>query len=465
MLACHPSSDDPEAVDEPTPLEAAVATPTPGALLPSPLRGLRATPISDLPTVLRVSWPQEASAHAWVEFRYGGGEWQQSPVRQVPAGVGEAIVLGVPYGAEVEYRVVEGDEDGHRGTVVHGPQVHAIAERPEGLPEVEILVDEPTLWDASRPWLITSMNDDASPRRGRWWVFVMNRAGEVVWAQRTSRDYVSRHVSVSLDERALLVDRATYWIAFDDGAGSRVVEQTLDGQIHHTWLTPGLHHPFVPLPGGEIAWPAKQSNNFETVEAVDREGARRRIWNSRPLLQELGQPKAGSNALWWHEETDRLRLSLWSADTVFELDHGAGEAVRWFGRIPGSWSFSPPQAQFWWQHGPVYTNDGTLLVSSKDAEPGTETVVREYRLDEDAETLVEVWSFGEGRGIWASHMGEAHRLPNGNTLHVYGSGGHMVEALPDGTVAWEANWRGDKHNGHTTAWDDLYRLAGERFGR
>ena len=69
-----------------------------------------------------------------------------------------------------------------------------------------------------------------------------------------------------------------------------------------------------------------------------------------------------------------------------------------------------------------------------------------------------VWSFGEGRGIYGSHMGEVHRLPGGNTLHVYGAGGHMAEVTPEGNVVWEVDWPGDQHNGHTTAWSNLYDL-------
>ncbi len=37
-------------------------------------------------------------------------------------------------------------------------------------------------------------------------------------------------------------------------------------------------------------------------------------------------------------------------------------------------------------------------------------------------------------------------------------GGHMAEVTPEGSVVWEADWPGDQHNGHTTAWSNLYDL-------
>jgi hypothetical protein len=53
-------------------------------------------------------------------------------------------------------------------------------------------------------------------------------------------------------------------------------------------------------------------------------------------------------------------------------------------------------------------------------------------------------------------MGEAHRLPGGNTLHNYGSGARIREVTPDGQVVWDVLWTDSTFLGRTTALEDLH---------
>ena len=421
-----------------------------------PISNLRAALVPELETVVHVEWTQDDAGDAWLEFSANGGAWQQSPVEARTVGPAEEWIVGVPYEADVDWRVVVD------GTVVPGSeQSIRTGDWPDTLPEPVMLVNEPMLTDPDTPWIITSMNRDDDPRYGQWWVFVMDRDGQVVWAQETPEDWVSRHVSVSWDGDALLVDRDTFWTTFDQGEGSEIVEMTLDGTLHHTWEVPGLHHAFLPLPDGVIAWPAKADGDTSTevLETVDRKGHHQQHWFFDDWHDDIVvRDVCGSNGIFWSQDTNRFLISFWSTDTVVEIDGNTWQATRWFGEVPGSYTFDPPASQFWWQHGPTITPSGTLMVSSKDERSGTETVIREYTIDDKTQTLHEVWNFGEGRGIYGPFMGEAHRLGNGNTLHVYGAGGHLAEATPDGSVAWEVTWIGDKHNGRTTAFGNLYDL-------
>ncbi|HHO49356.1 MAG TPA: hypothetical protein ENK18_00430 [Deltaproteobacteria bacterium] len=420
---------------------------------PSPeITEITASLVEGLETVIAVSWAQSRGAPAHLVFRAEGGPWQQSPPGTPRDGLVHQLIVGVPFDREIEYQIVAPSGE------ASDAQWITTGARPETLPVPIVLHNDPGLWDPASPWLITSMNRDGDDRYGRWWIFIMDREGQIVWAQETPRSWVSRHVSVDHDGRALLVDHDTFWTQLDGGATSQIVRMTLDGTIEHTYDTPGLHHPFVPLPDGVIAWGAARGND-ETLEQVDRDGVQEQIW-ACSFFQGITDTSytCGSNALWWDERTDHFLFSFWSTDTVVEIDRPSGTAVRWFGDLPGSWRFDPPKSQFWWQHGALFTDEGTLLVSTKDQQQGTETVVREYQLDEQTETLTEIWSFGQGRGVFGPYMGEAHRLSNGNTLHVYGAGGQLTEATPDGSVAWEVTWEGDKHNGRTTPWADLYAL-------
>jgi len=485
LLACTelPLDEEVAPTEEPPPAAEDSAVPdtdTGEAATPAgPITAFDAVAIEGFDTVLRVSWQQDTDGTTWLSFRDDGGAWLESPPTPTAAGPAEQLILGVTYDADVEYRIVL-EQDGERWTTP--TQQLRTAPPPPDLPQATILASDPTLWDTTAPYLITSMNAVGDSRYGVWWVFVMDRDGDIVWAQRGEEDWVSRHVSVSHDGTRLLVDRNTAWTLFDGGAASTILELSLDGTVHHTYTTPGLHHPFVPLPDGALAWGARDGRS-ETIESVDRSGVQTHIWDCESLhgIRPTGGGSngdgvvtpdnnkndkenndtpsyCGSNALWWHAESDHFLFSFWSTETIVEVDRPTGELVRSFGHYEGSWDFSPPGTAFWWQHGATFTDAGTLLVSSKNASGGDETIVREYTLDADKRRLVSIWSFGQGRGIYGAFMGEAHRLPSGNTLHTYGSGGHMAEATADGEVAWEADWGHDQHNGRTTVWSDLYAL-------
>ena len=67
-----------------------------------------------------------------------------------------------------------------------------------------------------------------------------------------------------------------------------------------------------------------------------------------------------SNTVWWDDATDALLLSHDTSATVFEIQRASGDTTRWFGQLEGAWSFDPPEAGFWWQHGVHLTDEGNL---------------------------------------------------------------------------------------------------------
>ena len=130
----------------------------------------------------------------------------------------------------------------------------------------------------------------------------------------------------------------------------------------------------------------------------------------------------------------------------------------WAGDVRNGYEFDPANSEFEWQHGVSYTESGTLLVSTEAINnSGYTTMVREYTVDHDNETLTEVWSFDPD--IYASTNGDAWRLDNGNTLHVIGSAGHVVEANADSEIIWHLNFGDDHLMGRGEFIEDLYTLT------
>jgi hypothetical protein len=436
LAACQQATVD----EEPTPEEAATAQ----------VSAVEST-LDDLyQTLLTVSWEQGAEATVWVEYQVDEGEWLTSPPRTVSPGPVSQLLLGLPYEHSVTFRVANDFGDGPLYSEEHDDNTHLY---PDNLPRPDLVEGDPSQWDSGASYVFLSMEGGQDDT----FTFIIDRRGRTVWARQNTPYTVSLHPRVSADGTQLLIDENTYWAVFDGGKGSAILRMHIDGTLVEEIATPGLHHPFTELPDGSIAWSASEGNN-ERVYLRSPDGDVEALFSCGEFLRDNGfGGYCGSNTLWYDPQTDHFLYSLYSAETVVEFDRQTGDVVRHFGHIDNAWAFSPADTAFWWQHGAYFTDAGTLLVSSKDRDNGSETVIREYALNEAEQTLEEVWSFGEGEDIYGDVMGEAHRLPGGNTLHNYGSATRLREVTPSGEVIWDVNWP-QETMGRSTPIADLYDL-------
>ncbi len=404
-------------------------------------------------SIIVVSWEQLRDATVWVEYSYTDGEWHQSPATEAEAGQVEQLLLGVPFGATVSYRVVNDFGGGALADVDRSITAGALEE--PVLPPVNVVAVDGA-YDSTPYFMLTLAAGFYDP----WWTFIMDRQGQVVWAWETDTLWASVQSHVSYDGTHIIIDYNSFWRQFDQGLDSRIYKFDIEGNIITTFDTPGLQHAYADMPDGSIVYGA--SSPVEKLVQVTPEGERSELWDCQTWLDsaDASEDICHSNHLYWHEDTDTFLFSSYMNNTVVEIDRATGETLRWFGDVPGSWSFSPPDSQFFWQHGAHYLSDGTLLVSTKNAREGSETLVRQFALDEEQQTLEEVWSFGEGEGVYSPAGGGAHRFDNGNTLHHYGEIPLIREATPEGEVVWEVEWtEPDLQIGYVWPVDDLYALA------
>ena len=171
-----------------------------------------------------------------------------------------------------------------------------------------------------------------------------------------------------------------------------------------------------------------------------------------------GAGECESNGLFYDASRDSFLFSFYSNASIVELDHASGAPLWWAGSVHGGYDFRPPASTFSWQHGVSWTSSGTLLVSTLDISVQPTTMLREYQVDEQAGTLTEVWSYDPG--IHARTGGDAHRLPNGDTLHVVGDSGHILEVDPQGQEVWHVDFGGNYLLGRAEFIEDLYGLVG-----
>ena len=93
----------------------------------------------------------------------------------------------------------------------------------------------------------------------------------------------------------------------------------------------------------------------------------------------------------------------------------------------------------WQQHGHMSEawEDRLLLFDNGNHREDQTSRVVEFQVDPDQGTLEEVWSFVHPDGRHISHLGDARRLPGGNTLISWSPEGRVMEVTPDGDIVWE----------------------------
>ncbi|MCB9687984.1 MAG: hypothetical protein H6735_23290 [Alphaproteobacteria bacterium] len=427
---------------------------------------LAAARLADAPSVIRVSWSQELPASVVAVFSFDG-ETRRSPIRSLAAGAHEELLLGIPYDTDVVWWLELDGPDG----LVTTPELEArTGALPTKLPPLTVETSVPGRWDPAVDYVLLTVNESGGYfLDGYWWVQLVDRKGRVVWAHRSEFRKVTLYPRVSAAGDSILVDLDSYWGAFDGGANSQIAELRLDGVEVQRWDAPGLHHSFTQLPDRTLVYGSYTGGlgaYRENIVSIDPDtSARHSILNCDQWLASIGESRpCGTNTVSYDARTNHLLASWFTFDAITEIDLATDQVVRYFGNVSGSYAFDPPSSQFWYQHGPYFTEAGTLLLSTHaDPSHQSELVVREYEVDDQNRTLHQVGVVGAGEGVSGDQMGEAHRLPSGNTLHNFGTNAHLREYAVDGEVVWELDWDREQTIGRSEPMlVDLYDLVPER---
>lgn len=435
-----------------TPDETATDTQPPDFTEPQ-IDSVQAAVHETIGSIVVVSWEQLHEATVWIEYSYAEDEWHQTPTAEAEASQIEQLLLGVPFDTAVSYRVVN---DFGAGALTDTERSITTGALDESLPPPSTVIGQDGAYASTPYFMLSVCGGPYDP----WWTIIMDRHGQVVWAWETEQSFISAQPHPSFDGTDIIIDYNSFWRQFDDGLASRILRLDIDGTIISETPVPGLQHSFTDMPDGSMVYGANSPT--ERLIQVTPEGDSVELWDCQDWLDSAGTPDdiCLSNHVYWNEATDTFLYSSFVNNTVVEIDRATGDTVRWFGDVPGSWSFSPLESQFFWQHGVHYLSDGTMLVSTKDERDGSETVVRQYALDEEHETLEEIWSFGEGEGVYSPAAGGAHRFENGNTLHHYGETPRIREVTSEGEVVWDVEWtQPDVVLGYVWPLEDLYALA------
>lgn len=427
--------------------------------------------VHDIRTILVVEWTQTMAAdETWLEFTFENGEVLTSRHSPGEAGPHREVVLGVPGDTEVTIRIVSSVGGMELKSSDYTGTTGAI---PAGMPTPEVMIYEPSLATTDR-YLFGAVEDSdggctntACYYHTTFWLYVMDRQGRILWYYSDpASNATSSFQRIARDGEYIWIEKRPF-----SNAGNRsVLKRTLDGEYSEEIPVANLSDCIDVTDDGSLLYDTTGQSGYVLREQT-REGDTRDIWS---CSQELPQGfQCYSNTVNWNPLDDTVVLSFPEERTVVEIDRQSGVLVGQYGDLAGSYAFSPDTWEFEYQHFANITPDGTLLLSSHM--PGYadthmpvegEHAFMEFEIDRDAETLVYKWHYQEGPE-WAMFKGMAIRLPNGNTLANYGTGGVIREITPDKETAFMVKFdaeAGDdffnKMVGNNVLIDDLYALNG-----
>lgn len=408
----------------------------------------------DVVTVLHATWTDPGATDAWVEYRFETEEWLRAPLVDAAS----AVLLGIPAETPVEARaalVVDGD------TIYSNTATTATGSLPRDLLVPSIDAYDPAIaYDADYAMISIAAGDYTYS--GPYWIEIFDRQGRIVWYRETPDNMFTFYPTVSWDGTHIWFEGSDiFGLGTDDPYVQRM---TLDGRWSTRMDVPGMGQAIGEGPDGSFFF-ERRSRDSARLDQLDASGNVTPIWDCGAWMAERGHrsSECEMNTTNWSEAHNSVIASMFIANTAFEIDLASGEPIRQMGQLTVGepYSFDPAESMFDYQHNVYWTDAGTILASTHVQRRSGVQVAAEYEVDDETMTLTRVWSY-VSTDMWATQVGEAIRLPNGNTTQGYGQDGGVREVTTDGQIAWQATWEKDDYGyrvvGHCTLIPDLYAL-------
>jgi hypothetical protein len=423
----------------------------------------------DVNTILVVTWQQLTPADTtWLEFTFEDGNVMTSRPKPALAGAHRDVVLGVPGDTVVTVRIVN---DAGGVTVKTADYQGTTGPVPSGMPRPQVLAYDPAL-ASPEGWMFGAVED--SQRTGTrtrpnyyqstFWTYIIDRKGRIVWYYSDQASAaISSFQRVARDGEYIWLEKTQHHVEGDE----TVIKMTLDREYYEE-VSLEFTDCIDVTDDGSLLF---DQENPGILKELTRDGQTREIFDCSTHFAEGFD--CYTNTVNYNPADDTVLLSYPRETTVIQVSRQTGEVVGQYGTAPGGYAFEPSTWSFEFQHFANISKDGTLMVSTHL--PGNDDTTvpvanqhafAEFTIDRNARRLVEKWVYSEGPE-WAMYKGMAIRLPNGNTLANYGTGGFIREITPDKRTAFHVKFDVDggddffnKMVGHNVLVADLYALNG-----
>ncbi|MDP2310383.1 MAG: aryl-sulfate sulfotransferase [Pseudomonadota bacterium] len=432
LLGCveqhHPQDDGSKREDDfPDPVDGCV----PGD---GPAMDVEAS-LTDIATVVRVTWNTAEPTQGAVHFTTATGPRQTSPSSGTEH---EVLLLGNRANTDVPFRVVTDESGlvscGDERTITTGAL-------PPELPDLTVLLD-PSYDTEDRGYTVVPVIQQPNT-----FLVLLDSEAQYVWAW-DDPEGMYRGGLFNAD-----VDLSRGGIYANEQAESAELPGAIrhvafDGTLLDSVNVEGGHTDFVELPTGEMAslsWDIREVDGGrylgDRIVEVDAAGASRTVWSvwdhytpdpdggwapgfyrADPEVMDWSHV----NALAYDAGEDAYFLSMAFNQSVARVERSTG-AMTWV--IGGDGLVESPHS--------VQPLGDSVLVFNRGSPTDPDSCSEATEIDITKRAVV--WSYRSEPCLLVPFLGSALRLPNGNTLVDWSSAGQLDEVTHAGELVWRVS--------------------------
>jgi hypothetical protein len=406
----------------------------------SPARDVHAA-LTDMPTVIRVTWSTEEETTGHVEFDTALG------VVSTPDTAGtthEALLVGNRADTEVAFRVVtDGAACPTEGRLTTGML-------PPNLPDANLTGDPA---EGATYTLVPMILPSAS------YLVLIDAEGEYVWAwslpeaglttafysaelSRDGRGFIANTQAEAVDEPGYI-----YTIGFD-------------GTVFDTYEINGIHTDFTQLDDGALAllgWDIREVDGRtflgDTILERAADGTVRTVWNvwdeySPDLTVEwprefyppdpLVEDWSHVNSVSYDADEDDILVTATFNQAALRIDRATGEEIWRLSGLGGDFSNPDGADLLLFPHSAQQVDGGVLVFNRGDIyAPGACSFASVIDIEDGVATPG--WQWASERCLLVPYLGSAWRRDDGTTFVDWCTAGQLDAVTPEGSLAWRLN--------------------------
>jgi hypothetical protein len=380
---------------------------------------------SAIPTVGILTWTTDLANVSSAEVQFALAD-NSGPTMVAPVDLTQpsyrTLLLGMKGNRAYTYRIVA-----NSGATSCASPGYTIMTGPvsSDVPQITMTITNPAAHDAG--FIVTSTgNTSLNPNIA----YILDADGDPVWWA-LAPPFPSR-AHMSWDGQDMWIEALNV-----QNTGGDMRRVSMDGLTTEDDVN-GLsdaHHDFTPLPGGGLTamlWTSSGLNASNALVELSSTGSITTIVSDFSLLYDA--TAFHPNAIHYYPSDDTYTISDRDSNLFVKITR-AGQLIWQLGGInpidPTKF-FTVEGAAWQVNHGHQLLGDGNFLFFNNSSD-GRQSMVREYALDTTAWTATSVWTY-QASGINSTVLGDAERLPNGNTLVTFSTSGTIQEIDPSGNV-------------------------------
>lgn len=418
------------------------------------------------PTVLVVSWTAPEAVSGTVRFGVEGAYDHETPAEPAST-THETLLLGLPPDADVVI-TVSAEKDGEPW------QTSEVTAHTGSMPsEVPTFTSTAGVADGFSGYTALPLLGGADGSGARMAV-VLDPQGQPTWYHLLDNGEGAFRVRVAQDGGGVLYSSES--LVEDPDWQERVRHVSWDGATVTSMETPGLHHDFVELPDGTIAYLGVESHDVDgvevetdTIESVTPDGEAQVLWRAWDHLDALGletidphryegDPDAThANHLVYKEDEDAWLITFLILSEVALVDRATGE-VRWaMGGPTPDFALTAEDVPLGRIHGADLDGDNLVIFRNDRGDSQSDcSEVRTWSLDTAGWQATRTGAIPLDPCTWVFAFGEVQLVDDGNTQVAWSTAGRIEEYDPTNALAYRVDLLSDNFFGYSSLAADLY---------